>query len=170
MLEENKGYLSYEICLYLFSWLNIVSSWCLLQSREKVSSFLSWAISTALASEPKTMLQCNLDDTLQRESLTSKLLRWLVALVIHGKLSWKLNDFNTKSSKGSKSKTLKLLLEFVEKRSEEINKVDCGEILAANIYHLHQYLGVNCRFLPSVVSTLCLLLFSDDSNLAGMLL
>ncbi|GLT56603.1 hypothetical protein SLA2020_296340 [Shorea laevis] len=136
-------------------------------SQEKVSSFLSWAISTALASEPKTMLQCNLDDTLHQECLTSKLLRWLVALVIHGKLSWKLNDFKAKFSKGSKSKTLESLLECVEKRSEEINNFGCGEILAANIYHLHQYLGVNCRFLPSVVSALCLLLFSDDSNFAG---
>lgn len=138
-------------------------------NQEKLSSFLSWAVSTALKSEPRQTLQCSLDHTLQEESLTSKLLRWLVASVIQYKLSRQLNDLSAKFPKGSKPKTLKSLLEFVERRYEETNKrrFDCDGILIANIHHLYLHLGVNCRFLSSVISALCLVLFSDESKFSG---
>ena len=108
------------------------------------------------------------EDALVEESLTSKLLRWLVASVILGKLSAKLDD-STPISKGSHT-TLLSLLEKVEKGCEGINKSRfvCEKILAAAIVHLQQNLGKHCRVLPSVVSALSLLVISDVSKCAGM--
>ncbi|KAJ6752247.1 hypothetical protein OIU85_002652 [Salix viminalis] len=70
-------------------------------NQEKLSSFLLWAVSTAMKSNSSQIINAkdshanltiNLEETPSEESLISKLLRWLVASVILGKLSGKLND------------------------------------------------------------------------------
>ncbi|KAK0600723.1 hypothetical protein LWI29_017841 [Acer saccharum] len=138
-------------------------------NQEILSSFLTWAVSTALKSdfaqlnqlrEPHIHFTMISEDALAEESLTSKLLRWLVASVILGKLSAKLDD-----SKRSHT-TLLSLLENVEKGCQGINKsrFDCGNILAAAVVHLQHNLGMHCRVLPSVVSALSLLIISDVSE------
>ncbi|KAJ6776494.1 NUCLEOLAR PRERIBOSOMAL-ASSOCIATED PROTEIN 1 [Salix koriyanagi] len=70
-------------------------------NQEKLSSFLLWAVSTAMKSNSSQIINAkdshanltiNLEETPSEESLISKLLRWLVASVILGKLSGKPND------------------------------------------------------------------------------
>ncbi|WRX28431.1 hypothetical protein QQP08_020918, partial [Theobroma cacao] len=115
--------------------------------REKLSSFLIWATSTALKSKSRKMFQC-------KES---------------GEAFLEINDWITKFSDRSNSKTLQSLLECVPKGDKEGNKssFDCKEMLAAQFFYLQQSLGINCSALPSVVSALCLPL-CDDSKVAGL--
>ncbi|KAJ0045378.1 hypothetical protein Pint_04163 [Pistacia integerrima] len=144
--------------------------------RGELSSFLMWAISSAVKSSSGQMHQLGKfrqhfasmpEEAPYEESLISKLLRWLIASVILGKLSWKHDDFNSKISKKS-HKTLHSLLESVEKGCEGVNKsrLECEEILAAAIFYLQQLLGVHCTVLSSVMSALSLLLY-DDLECAG---
>ncbi|KAL5804145.1 hypothetical protein ACOSQ3_030945 [Xanthoceras sorbifolium] len=144
-------------------------------NQEKLSSFLTWAVSTALKSdfgqlnqlrESDIHLTMISEDALVEELLTLKLLRWLVASVILGKLSAKLNDSNLISRRSHR--TLLSFLENVEKGCEGIKKsiFDCEKILAATIFHLQQNLGMHCRVLPSVISALSLLVICDVSECA----
>ncbi|XWS10328.1 hypothetical protein CRYUN_Cryun39dG0066900 [Craigia yunnanensis] len=148
-------------------------------NREKLSSFLMWATSTALKSESRKMFQCKesgiylpvvSEEASHEESLTLKLLHWLTASIIHGKLSQNFNNWIAKFSDRSNLKTLHSLLEYVAKGDKEGKKssFDFEEMLAAQVFYLQQSLGINCSALPSVVSALCLLLFSDDSKFAGL--
>ncbi|XVF79543.1 hypothetical protein PTKIN_Ptkin14bG0231500 [Pterospermum kingtungense] len=148
-------------------------------NQEKLSSFVSWATSTALNSRSRKMFQCKesglylpvvSEEASHVESLTLKLLRWLTASIIHGKLSQNFNDWNAKFSDGSSSKTLQSLLDYVAKQDKEGIKSSCHfeEMLAAQVFYLQQSLAVNCGALPSVVSALCLLLLSDDSKFSGL--
>uniref|UniRef100_A0A6N2KLH1 URB1 C-terminal domain-containing protein n=1 Tax=Salix viminalis TaxID=40686 RepID=A0A6N2KLH1_SALVM len=138
-------------------------------NQEKLSSFLLWAVSTAMKSNSSQIINAkdshanltiNLEETPSEESLISKLLRWLVASVILGKLSGKLNDVNDGLSEKSSFKTLFCWLTYVDKRCGESNELgfDCEEVLASSIFYLQQLLGVNFTVLPSVVSSLYLLL------------
>ncbi|GMI77626.1 EMBRYO DEFECTIVE 2788 [Hibiscus trionum] len=147
-------------------------------NREKLSSFLMWATSTALKSKSRKVFQwqeCGLHvpivsrEASREESFASKLLRWLAASIIHGKLSWNSNISTAKFSDRSNSKNLQSLLEYVAKDDKEGNECssDLEEMLAAQVFYLQQSLGINCSVLPSVVSALCLLLLSDDSKFTG---
>ncbi|KAG5255186.1 pentatricopeptide repeat-containing protein [Salix suchowensis] len=138
-------------------------------NQEKLLSFLLWAVSTAMKSNSSQIINAkdshanltiNLEETPSEESLISKLLRWLVASVILGKLSGKPNDVNDELSEKSSLKTLFCWLTYVEKRCGESNELgfDCEEVLASSIFYLQQLLGVNFTVLPSVVSSLYLLL------------
>ncbi|KAJ6753566.1 NUCLEOLAR PRERIBOSOMAL-ASSOCIATED PROTEIN 1 [Salix purpurea] len=138
-------------------------------NQEKLSSFLLWAVSTAMKSNSSQIinvkdshanLTINLEETPSEESLISKLLRWLVASVILGKLPGKPNDVNDELSEKSSFKTLFCWLTYFEKRCGESNELgfDCEEVLASSIFYLQQLLGVNFTALPSVVSSLYLLL------------
>uniref|UniRef100_A0A5B6YI04 Nucleolar pre-ribosomal-associated protein 1 N-terminal domain-containing protein n=1 Tax=Davidia involucrata TaxID=16924 RepID=A0A5B6YI04_DAVIN len=138
---------------------------------EKLCKFVMWAISTALRSDCTcdhfTMFS---EEGQSEDSLISKLLRWLTASVVLGRLSWKSNDLDSNHiSERSNPKTLQSLFEHIEKQCMKNNKSDfgCEEILATAIFYLQQLLGMNCSVVPSVVSALCLLLFSDASHLAG---
>lgn len=144
-----------------------------LQHPEKLLSFLTWAVSTALKSDSQQMtkiressphLAYSSEESLLEESLASKLLRWLTASVILGKLTRK-----SKVSKISQAKTLQSLMDNVEKGCEGTSesRSDCEEILATAIYYLQQSLGVYCRVIPSVVLALSLLLFWNGARYAG---
>ncbi|KAF2287372.1 hypothetical protein GH714_039774 [Hevea brasiliensis] len=93
------------------------------------------------------------EETPSDETLISKLLRWLVAAVILGKLYWKLNDVNSKYSEKSSSKSLQSFLEYVEMAHGGRNncKFDCEEVLAATIIFPSTAFGSNSRVLSSVV-------------------
>ncbi|XP_048234758.1 uncharacterized protein LOC8266787 isoform X2 [Ricinus communis] len=155
MLDENKD---------SFSSLQLVLA---IEGREKLSVFLMWAVSTALKSDCENNFHFKeshasliiVSEEKPSESLISKLLRWLVAAVILGKLSWKLNDVNTKFSKRSSPVTLQSFLEYVEKgcRGSKNYEFDCEEVLAATIFYLQQIIGLNWRMPSSAVSTLCIL-------------
>ncbi|KAJ6966734.1 hypothetical protein NC652_004325 [Populus alba x Populus x berolinensis] len=149
------------------------------RNQEKLSSFLLWAVSTAMKSDSSQIinvkdshanLTINSEETPSEESLISKLLRWLVASVILGKLSRKL-DVHAELSEKSSFKTLQSLLENVEKGCGESNSLgfDCEEVLALSIFYLQQLLGMNFTVLPSVVSSLSLLLLCKKLKFSGLL-
>ncbi|KAH7839306.1 hypothetical protein Vadar_002434 [Vaccinium darrowii] len=140
-----------------------------LQEQDKLLLFVRWATSTALQSSSIKELQpteayCHSAILLEREqsedSLLSKLLRWLTASVILGRLSLRFEKSNLE--------TLHSLLELDKKGCGESQfGFGCEEILAACIFGLLPLLGMGCRLIPSVVASLSLLLFSDLLNLAG---
>ncbi|XP_039068417.1 uncharacterized protein LOC120214648 [Hibiscus syriacus] len=147
-------------------------------NQEKLSSFLIWATSIALNSNPRNAFQWEeaglhvplvSREASQEESFTSKLLRWLTASIIHGKLSRNTNSSTSKLSAQSNLKTLRSLMEYVAKEDKENNKRSCDldEMLAAQVFYLQQSLGINCSVLASAVSALSLLLLSDDSKFTG---
>ncbi|XP_042949109.1 uncharacterized protein LOC122281567 isoform X5 [Carya illinoinensis] len=141
-------------------------------SCENLSSFLMWAISTASKADSQ-MLQLkesrprftiSSEEEIYEESLRSKLLRWLTAAVILGKLSWKSNDLDPELSNRLKLGTLQSLWDLIgNARDESIqNRFGCENLLAAVIFYLQQHLGINCRVLPSVISALCLLFYASS--------
>lgn len=99
------------------------------------------------------------------ENLTAKLLRWLTASVILGRLSRKSSDVVYSCHfERSKLYTLESLLNYREKGSgDNQGAPGCIEILAVSIFYLQQLVGIHYKLLPSVVSALCLLLFSVPS-------
>lgn len=140
-----------------------------MQNHEKLSSFLYWATSTAQRSDSGKSFKCDgsyglgiLEESQSEheEPKTLKLLRWLTACVIRGEISRNLNYLN--ASKRCDLKDLKSLLEHIHGRSGLSDH--SRWILAVNIYYLQQLFNRDCRFLPSVVSTLCLLVLSGTSN------
>ncbi|XP_050217080.1 uncharacterized protein LOC126667967 [Mercurialis annua] len=144
-------------------------------NQEKLSGFLMWAVATALKSDSEKIgdikeSQFNLmifsEKASYEESLISKLLRWLVASVIVGKLSWKLNDVDAKISEKSSPETLHSFLDYVEERCEGSKnyEFDCEEILAATIFYLQQMVGLTCTVPSSIVSALCILLHCGPSK------
>ncbi|KAI8031787.1 Uncharacterized protein C14G10.02 [Camellia lanceoleosa] len=150
----------------------------LCMDQEKLLKFIRWATSTALLSNSKLLqpreTYCHstifLEEQQSEDSLISTLLRWLTASVIVGRLSWRSNDLDSNLVRErSGLETLQSLLEHSKKGcGENQTGFGCEEMLAASIFYLQQLLGMDCRLLPSVVSALCLLLFSDVSYLAEM--
>ncbi|KAL3830073.1 hypothetical protein ACJIZ3_018875 [Penstemon smallii] len=139
--------------------------------QEKLLKFLRWAVTTAIQSESTEELQPEDSDynllavsgkNSPEDSLVSKLLRWLTASVIRGKLSCKISKLKPGSfSERPSLHTLQSLLEFHEEGFGEYAGYD---ILAVPIIYLLQLLGFSHGFLPSVVSALCLLLLSSSSE------
>ncbi|XP_024971204.1 uncharacterized protein LOC112510123 isoform X2 [Cynara cardunculus var. scolymus] len=142
---------------------------------EKLQKFILWAVSIALQANSSTHLPSegsdyNIQSSLVKEqtndSLLSKLLRWLTASVILGRLSWQSRDVESKYNlDNSLPETLQSFLE-AEWPVHVSSQAGSGseELLAAIIYYLQQILGRKCEVLPSVVSSLCLLLFPDSSH------
>lgn len=104
------------------------------------------------------------------ESLTSKLLRWLSASVVIGRISWKLDSLNLATSEKPSPDTLYSLLEHVKNTRDDsgLHQFGCEELLAANIFYLLQHLKSSFTVFPVVISSLCLLLF-DALISAGIL-
>lgn len=101
----------------------------------------------------------------------SKVLRWVVASVILGRIS---NEFYHKKTDFcfglSSCTTLESTLEFFTTREDNIGEEElfASEALAFMILYLQQLLGRSCVDLPSVIFALCLLLISDGSSKLGM--
>lgn len=105
------------------------------------------------------------------DSLISKLVRWLAASVIVGKLSLRFSNSDLcHSFDRSKLNNLLSMMEWNEKRCEETNRAfACEGTLALSIFFLQQLQCTNYIVLPSVVSALSLLLLSSLSS-AGRLI
>ncbi|XP_010278715.1 PREDICTED: uncharacterized protein LOC104612823 [Nelumbo nucifera] len=151
-------------------------SWAIAFDREKVSKLIMWMVSTALQSysmQPSLLKKTDFHFTIlseeeqYEESLVSKILRWITASVIVGKISLKVYKINTSTSPGIK--TLQSLLECIKNGYGERRENNYGnkKALVATILYLQQLLGLNGEVLPSVVSAICLLLLSNASNSTG---
>lgn len=147
-----------------------------MQDPKRCSDFLSWAVSTALefdsriiAKESHLGLTSESEEEHFDESLTSKLLRWLSASAILGKVSLKLGSLNLPTSERLSAETLYSLLEHVKSTRDDssLQEFGCEELIAANIFYL-QHLQSSFMVLPVVISALCLLLF-DVLISAGIL-
>ncbi|XP_048131271.1 uncharacterized protein LOC115756006 isoform X2 [Rhodamnia argentea] len=137
---------------------------------EKLLNFVLWEISVALKADSSEILHpggshisltISSEEEICEDSLASKLLRWLVASVIHGKLSDRSTYTDAKYPQRPDPKVINSLLQFVKEtsRGRSRNTSGTGKALAAVILYLQQLLGMDCRVLPSVVSALCLLLY-----------
>ncbi|XP_043690978.1 uncharacterized protein LOC122641755 isoform X2 [Telopea speciosissima] len=145
------------------------------KDREKFSKLVIWAIcatlrssstQTVLLEESKPKITIFSEKEQCEDSLMSKLLRWITASVILGRVSTKSCLAKTISSQISNVETLQSLLDHIKKGNGESRESSYGndKALAAMILYLLQLLGSNCRVLPSVISALCLLLLSDAST------
>ncbi|XP_057980376.1 uncharacterized protein LOC131166095 isoform X2 [Malania oleifera] len=148
--------------------------------QKKLSHFIMWSISTALLSDSARILhpreygqlRISSEEEQSDDSLIEKLLRWLIASVILGRVSCKSNDSDLICSvERSNLESLQSLLDYIEKGcgGNRRSCFGCEEILAPAIFYLQQLLGMKCRVLPSVVAALCLLLLSGASCFSGML-
>ncbi|XP_050368197.1 uncharacterized protein LOC126786419 [Argentina anserina] len=140
---------------------------------EKLSSFITWAISSAVeADSANKSHQCFTTIPDEKEvyenSLISKLLRWLCATVILGKCDCTSSDMDPESLN---IKSLQSLVSYANKACGERGRgrYGCEEILVSAILYLHQLSGTNYEMLPSVAAALSLL-FSSGSTPAGFLL
>lgn len=136
--------------------------------------FLRWAVTTALQSKSEELdtgedsehhLIAGSEKRQPEESLDSKLLRWLTASAILGKVtlnSRKLNDGSV--LKKSSLHALQAWLECPEKETKDTVEYGCGEILASATIQLLKQLNFSHQLLPSSVSALCLLLLSESSS------
>lgn len=132
------------------------------QDQEKLLKFLRWAVTTALQSKSEEV--CNPEDSDSEESLISKLLRWLSASAILGKISFNSGILNNGSFLERASlHALQSLLECHGKGSEQTPGYGCEDVLAASIIFLLQQMNFSHQLLPSSVSALCLLLLSESS-------
>lgn len=124
--------------------------------------FLRWAVTTALQSKSEEVF--NPEDFDSEESLISKLLRWLTASAILGRISVNSRELNDGSfPEGSSLHALQSWLECPEKGSTQNVRYGCEDVLAASIIFLLQQLNFSHQLLPSAVSALCLLLLSESS-------
>lgn len=135
---------------------------------------MRWAVSTAVQSKSEESLHpedCNYQSIevsakkQPEESLVSKLLRWLTASVILGKISSKSSKLNNGSiSEIPTLDSLQSWLRCPEKKIGE-NTGNGEDILSVSIFYLIQLLDFGDRLLPSAVSAICLLLLSGSSGL-----
>ncbi|KAL6552782.1 hypothetical protein OROHE_008146 [Orobanche hederae] len=149
----------------------VTSLW---MDKEKFSKFLVSAVTTATDSKSKKVLHPEDSDYHKiavsvkrepKESLASKLLRWLTASVILGNISCKLNKLNNDRFLERPSlHTLRSWLGCDEKGFGENVLCGCEDVLAASIFYLLQLVGFAHSLLPSAVSALCFLLLSNSSS------
>ncbi|KAL6494242.1 hypothetical protein OROGR_031042 [Orobanche gracilis] len=149
----------------------VTSLW---MDKEKFSKFLVAAVTTATDSKSKKVRHHEDSDYHKiavsvkrepKESLVSKLLRWLTASVILGNISCKLNKLNNDRFLERPSlHTLRSWLDCNEKGFGENVICGCEDILAASIFYLLQLEGFTHSLLPSAVSALCFLLLSNSSS------
>ncbi|CAN1172113.1 Nucleolar pre-ribosomal-associated protein 1 [Linum perenne] len=144
-----------------------------LMEEATISRFLMWAISVALASDSRRReihskssrlsTPPGSEESQAEEGFLLKLLRWLVASAILGKLSSTFCDVRAKYS-GKPTSNLQCLLEFGRIEASNVCKLNSQKTVAASILYIQQLLGMECSMLPSAVSALCLLLLCDTSQ------
>lgn len=139
----------------------------------KLSKLLRWAVSTAVQSKSEVINTEDSDYHLiaaagkqpPAESLVSKLLRWLTASVILGKIYHKSSKLSNDSLLERPTLyTLQSWLRCSNEGFEEKAEYGCENVLAASIFYLIQLLDFSPRLFPSAVSALCLLLLPDSAG------
>jgi nucleolar pre-ribosomal-associated protein 1 len=120
---------------------------------------VSWVTSNIFwLSNNKSVREMSCEEPLKYECLLSKILRWLVASVILGRIS---------RISPEKSNCPGTLQSFLNRTYESVEMVDshvANERLAIIIIYLQDRVKRNSDTLPSVVTALCLLLLDRCSK------
>ncbi|KAJ0962898.1 hypothetical protein J5N97_028020 [Dioscorea zingiberensis] len=137
----------------------------------RLSKLFILAVSAVLHSSSDLSKESDLDmvlfkEQMGEESILPKLLRWIIASVILGKISRKSVKINAQlllTRTGIES--LQSLIEAVKEEKDSSREEDfcTNEALAVVILYLQQLLGMKFCTISSVVSALCLLLLSSSS-------
>ncbi|KAB8097029.1 hypothetical protein EE612_025668, partial [Oryza sativa] len=135
--------------------------------KSMTATVVSWATSNIfwLCDEQRSVLKMPHEEPLKNECLLSKMLRWLVASIILGKISCisheKCGDLTRDPNNFG---SLESFLNYTyDEKVETVGSHSADEALAIIILYLQKHLKMNRDFLPSVVAALCLLLL-DRSN------
>jgi nucleolar pre-ribosomal-associated protein 1 len=128
---------------------------------------VSWATSNILwlHRNQRSDLEVSCEEPLRNETLLSKILRWLVASVILGRIS--CISHGRSGGHGQKNNSLEILQTFLKDPYEKVKTVDncsANGTLAITILYLQNHLLKNSDSLPSVVMALCLLLLDASSK------
>jgi nucleolar pre-ribosomal-associated protein 1 len=120
---------------------------------------VSWVTSNIFwFSNKKTVLEMPWEEPIKNECLLSKILRWLVASVILGRISC-ISPENSNCPG-----TLQTFLNRTYERVEMVDSHVANERLAVIILYLQDRVKRNSDTLPSVVTALCLLLLDRCSK------
>ncbi|KAL6844553.1 hypothetical protein ACP4OV_026226 [Aristida adscensionis] len=133
----------------------------------RISMVVSWATSNIfwLHSNQKAMLEMSSEEPVRNEPLLSKVLRWLVASVILGRISSTSHEKNGDLAQSTNS--VETLWSFLNNAYERVETGDsCRENdkLAIIILYLQNHVQKNSDSLPSIVMALCLLLLNRSSK------
>jgi len=127
--------------------------------KSRTMMVVSWVTSNIFwFSNNKSVLEMLWEEPLQNECLLSKILRWLVASVILGRIS------RISPEKGNCPGTLQTFLNRTYERVEMVDSHVANERLAVIILYLQDRVKRNSDTSPSVVTALCLLLLDRCSK------
>uniref|UniRef100_A0A0E0KVH8 Nucleolar pre-ribosomal-associated protein 1 N-terminal domain-containing protein n=1 Tax=Oryza punctata TaxID=4537 RepID=A0A0E0KVH8_ORYPU len=135
--------------------------------KSMTTTVVSWATSNIfwLCDEQRSVLKMPHEEPLKNECLLSKMLRWLVASIILGKISCisheKCGDLTRDASSFG---SLQSFLNYTYEKVETVGSHSADEALAIIILFLQKHLKMNRDFLPSVVAALCLLLLDRSTK------
>ena len=145
-------YFSSSQGLYVMGFLNSAFVWQW-QDKSRTMTVVSWVTSNFFwFSNNKSVLEMSWEEPLKNECLLSKILRWLVASVILGRIS------RISPEKSNCPGTLQSFLNRTYERIEMVDSQVGNERLAVIILYLQDRVRRNSDTLPSVVTALCLLL------------
>uniref|UniRef100_A0A0E0DIM3 Nucleolar pre-ribosomal-associated protein 1 N-terminal domain-containing protein n=1 Tax=Oryza meridionalis TaxID=40149 RepID=A0A0E0DIM3_9ORYZ len=137
--------------------------------KSMTATVVSWATSNIfwLCDEQRSVLKMPHEEPLKNECLLSKMLRWLVASIILGKISCisheKCGDLTRDANNFG---SLESFLNYTyDEKVETVGSHSADEALAIIILYLQKHLKMNRDFLPSVVAALCLLLLDRSTKL-----
>uniref|UniRef100_A0A0A9CSM8 URB1 C-terminal domain-containing protein n=1 Tax=Arundo donax TaxID=35708 RepID=A0A0A9CSM8_ARUDO len=135
--------------------------------KSRIAMVVSWAISIIfwLHSRQRSVLEMSCEEPVRNESLLSKVLRWLVASILLGRMSSISHEKSGDLVQSTNS--LGTLLSFLEnayERVETVGSCSANDTLAVIILYLQDHVQKNSDSLPSVVLALCLLLLNRSGN------
>ncbi|KAL6651997.1 hypothetical protein ACP70R_010922 [Stipagrostis hirtigluma subsp. patula] len=135
--------------------------------KSRISMVASWATLNILwsHSNKRSAVEVSWEEPVRNESLLSKILRWLVASVILGRISSISHENSGDLARSTNSlETLRLFLNDAYERVETIDSCSANDTLAIIIIYLQNHVQKNSDSLPSVVMALCLLLLDRSSK------
>lgn len=136
------------------------------RDKSRTAMVVSWATSNIFwFCNKKSVLEMSCEELLRNECLLSKILRWLVASIILGRISCISPEKRGNLSMSTNSPgTLQSFLNCTYERVEMVDSHIANETLAIIILYLQDHVKKNSDTLPSVVTALCLLLLDRSSK------
>uniref|UniRef100_A0A0A9E738 URB1 C-terminal domain-containing protein n=1 Tax=Arundo donax TaxID=35708 RepID=A0A0A9E738_ARUDO len=129
--------------------------------KSRISMVVSWATSNIFWLHSNR--RC--EEPAKNESLLSKVLLWLVASIILGRISSISHEKSGDLAHSANSlETLRCFLDNAYERVETVDSCSANDTLAVTILYLQDHVQKNSDYLPSVVMALCLLLLDRYGN------